>query len=186
MIALTNCAGKIFHLILSRRFTTYLTQHKLIDETMQKAFLPGINGCLEHNLVLDESVKDARNRKTTLHTTFFDLADAFGSVPHNTILHSLRRNHFPPEILQYVHYFYNNIQAKVVTKSFQSEIFSFKRGVFQGDPLSPIIFLLVFNPILQFLQENSNFGYKLQDKSFITLPFADDFCLITTKGPIKE
>ena len=67
-----------------------------------------------------------------------------------------------------------------LTKSFQSEIFSFKRGVFQGDPLSPIIFLLVFNPILQYLTENSKFGYKLQDQNFITLPFADDFCLITT------
>ena len=115
-----------------------------------------------------------------MHVTFFDLADAFGSVPHNTILHSLRRNHFPPEVIQYVHNFYKNIQAKVVTKSFQSEIFSFKRGVFQGDPLSPIIFLLAFNPILQFLKENCKFGYKIKEEKFITLPFADDFCLIST------
>ena len=179
MIALTNCVGKVFHLILSRRFTTYLTQNRLIDETMQKAFLPGINGCIEHNIVLDEIVRDARNKKKTVHITFFDFANAFGSVPHNYILHSLRRNPFSPQVLQYVETFYNNIRAKVVTKSFQSEIFSFKRGVFQGDPLSPIIFLLAFNPILQYLQENSKFGYKLQDEKFITLPFADDFCLIT-------
>ena len=98
----------------------------------------------------------------------------------HTILHSLKRNHFPPEIIQYINNFYSSIQAKVVTKSFQSEIFTFKRGVFQGDPLSPIIFLLVFNPILQFLQENSKFGYKIQEEKFITLPFAEDFCLITT------
>ena len=67
-----------------------------------------------------------------------------------------------------------------MTKSFQSEIFSFKRGVFQGDPLSPIIFLLVFNPILQFLQENSQYGFKMGEEKWITLPFADDFCLITS------
>ena len=123
MIALTNCVGKVFHLILSRRFTSYLTQNKLIDETMQKAFLPGINGCIEHNIVLDEIVRDARNKKKTVHITFFDLADAFGSVPHNTIIHSLRRNYFPPEVIQYVHNFYNNIQSKVVAKTFQSEFF---------------------------------------------------------------
>ena len=46
--------------------------------------------------------------------------------------------------------------------------------------LSPIIFLLVFNPIIQFLTENSKYGYKLQDQKFITLLFADDFCLITS------
>ena len=33
---------------------------------------------------------------------------------------------------------------------------------------------------MQFLKENEQFGYKLQDEKFITLPFADDFCLITT------
>ena len=91
---------------------------------MQKAFLPGINGCVEHNIMLDEIVKDAKMRKKTVHITFFDLADAFGSVPHNLIIHSLQRNHFPPEIVHYVHKFYSNIQAIVHTKNFKSEIFS--------------------------------------------------------------
>ena len=81
----------------------------------------------------------------------------------------------------YVHNFYSNLQATVHTSSFKSNIFTFKRGVFQGDPLSPIIFLLVFNPVLQFLQENSKFGYKIkEDEQFITLPYADDFCIITS------
>ena len=38
----------------------------------------------------------------------------------------------------------------------------------------------MFNPILQYLNENSKFGYKLKEENVITLPFADDFCLITT------
>ena len=175
MIALTNCVGKVYHLILANRFTNYLLDNGLIDKTMQKAFLPGINGCVEHNIVLDEIVKDAKMRKKTVHITFFDLADAFGSVPHNLITHTLQRNHFPPEIVHYIHQFYSNIQATVHSKHFKSENFSFRRGVFQGDPLSPIIFLTVFNPILQFLQENSSFGYKMKEENFITLPFADDF-----------
>ena len=106
MIALSGCIGKTYHLLLNDCLTTYLLCNKLIDPTMQKAFLPGINGCIEHNLVLDEVVKDAKNRKRTVHITFFDLADAFGSVPHNSIIHSLRRNYFPPEVIQYVHNFY--------------------------------------------------------------------------------
>ena len=115
--------------------------------------------------MLDELVKDAKHKKRTLHITFIDLADAFGSVPHSLISHSLKRNNFPPEIVLYIHNFYSNLQATVHTSTFKSEIFSFKRGVFQGDPLSPIIFLTVFNPILQILQENSRFGYKLGEET---------------------
>ena len=34
---------------------------------MQKAFLPGINGCIEHNIAMDELVKDARVREKKLY-----------------------------------------------------------------------------------------------------------------------
>ena len=56
--------------------------------------------------------------------------------------------------------------------------FPFKRGVFQGDPISPIIFIMVFNPLIEFLQSETGSGYDFE--GHITLPYADDFCLITT------
>ena len=82
MIALSNTLGKVFHLLLSKRTTTFLTENKLIDPSIQKAFLPGISGCTEHNAVMDEIIQDVRKKKKTLHITFFDLEDAFGAVPH--------------------------------------------------------------------------------------------------------
>ena len=94
-IALSNTIGKTFHLILAKRTTDYLTRNGLIDPTVQKAFLPGISGCTEHNTVMEEIIRDIKNRKHTAHITFFDLADAFGSVPHDLILHTLERNHSP-------------------------------------------------------------------------------------------
>ena len=132
--------------------------------------------------MLEILFKDAKKKKKkrTLNITFINLADAFRSVPHLLIEHSLRRYNFPPEVILYIHNFYSNLQATVQTSKFKTEIFTFKNGVFQGDLLSPIIFLTVFNPILQHLQENSKFGYQLGEEKFITLPYADDFCLITT------
>ena len=68
----------------------------------------------------------------------------------------------------------------VETPSWRSDSFPFRRGVFQGDPISPIIFLMVFNPILQDLKlEEERIGFKVGDLHHVTLPYADDFCLIT-------
>ena len=77
---------------------------------------------------------------------------------------------------------YNNCQAVVDTPKWRSEPFHFKRGVFQGDPVSPVIFLMAFNPVLLHLKlQQETIGYKLNNNaSIVTLPYADDFCLITT------
>ena len=53
---------------------------------------------------------------------------------------------------KYVENLYSRLQGQVKGPNWMSSPFDFKRGVFQGDPLSPIIFLTVFNPIVQHLK----------------------------------
>ena len=179
MISLSSCVGKIFHQALADRFDTFIKDNNLIDTSFQKAFLKGKNGCIEHNQVIHEVIRDAKHRKRTVHMTWFDLEDAFGSVPHDLIHLTLSRNKFPPAIRQYILNLYSSLKGTVVTKSWQSRTFCFKKGIFQGDPLSPLIFILCFNPLIQELENNLDHGYDLNGKKFITAPFADDFCLIS-------
>ena len=49
MISLTSSIAKTYHLLLAKRLTKFLTANNYIDEKVQKAFLPGINGTIEHN-----------------------------------------------------------------------------------------------------------------------------------------
>lgn len=63
MIALSSAVGKTFHLILASRFQSFLLTNKLIDPTLQKAFLSGINGCIEHCTVLNSLLLHARKNK---------------------------------------------------------------------------------------------------------------------------
>ncbi len=66
-------------------------------------------------------------------------------------------------------------------------LFTFKRGVFQGDPLSPTIFITVFNPLLEYLKSESKHGYKLNNSTnVISTPFADDFNVITTHSRVHQ
>ena len=72
------------------------------------------------------------------------------------------------------------LTARHWKKSWSSERFKFAKGVFQGDPLSPILFIWIFNPIINSIKEDPKLGITIKGHTIATLPFADDFCLITT------
>ena len=117
-----------------------------------------------------------------IHGTGFDLGDAFESISHPPIPFTLSRNHFPP-VIQCL---YSPFSATVTNSSWSSSSFSISRGVFQGDVLSPIVFILCFIPLLDFLKQNSEFGYNFQNSSIISLPYADDFNLIPANNRIHQ
>ena len=179
-MALVCTTGKTFHLVLSKRTTEYLTAYKYIATKLQRAFLPGILGCMEHNMVMAEVAKNAKMRKRTVHITLFDVEDAFGVVTRNLIFETVKRNYIPVAIQTYFKKHYDNAKTKVVTKNFQTKIFSFKSRLFQGDPMSPIICILTFNPISQPVLDQKTLGCNLGQEQIITLPHADDFCVSKT------
>ncbi|XP_071507989.1 uncharacterized protein, partial [Diadema antillarum] len=142
MIALTSCVGKLHHQILAERVENFAVQNGLINPNMQKAFLRGVSGCIENNQVLHELLSHAKAKNKTLHVTFFDLQDAFGSIEHDLIHYVLEYYSFPIELRTYVKNLYSRLDGEVRGPQWSTSKFEFHRGVFQGDPLSPIIFLL--------------------------------------------
>ena len=58
---------------------------------------------------------------------------------------------------------YSNLSAFISTKQWITDTCTFpiQRGVFQGDTLSPLIFLLCFNPILKLAQSLQGKGFSL-------------------------
>ena len=115
----------------------------------------------------------------TLHCTWFDLVDAFGSISHSLISHTLLRNEIPPEIQSCIKTLYSSLCATVVTPSWSSSPFSISHGMFQGDPLSHsflytalTLFLSIKTEFFRWLQFSKHSHYHR------TLPYADDFDLI--------
>ena len=102
-----------------------------------------------------------------------ELKNAFGSVKHELLIHSLRIAHIPNSIIKYIENFYNSIRVCNKTDSFITKCIDLKIGVFQGDTLSPALFLMVINPILKWIQHSAHHGYYFRDRPIITLAFAD-------------
>lgn len=110
----------------------------------------------------------------------YDLQDAFGSVSHSLIPICLKHYNVPDHLINNVSNLYSKLEGKVITKDWKTNFFKFRRGVFQGDPLSSIIFLIVFQPIISHIKLfEDKYGYDLNGTKIITAPFADDFEIIT-------
>ena len=66
-------------------------------------------GCWEHTSMDWAALKDARSKGKPLSIILFDLANAYGSVPHMLILFALRRYKIPEDWIILVDKYYDRL-----------------------------------------------------------------------------
>lgn len=180
-LAVGNTDGKIFFSIVADRLQVYLVGNTYIRIKIQKGFLAGMAGCVEHSFVLMEALRNATVAQRSIVTTWIDLANAYGSVRHNLIQFALDWYHVPKHIQDIIFQYYEKLCAKIVTKDWSTGFFLFDIGCFQGCVLSAILFDCVFNLLLDFLTPYERLGYNHKGSSIVTMDqaYADDLTLST-------
>ena len=179
-IALTPCIGKLFTTLLRNRWLRYMVFNKYLDPSLQKAFMPMVPGCTEHHLKLSSILSEAHSNHKSLAVCWLDLANAYGSVHHSLISFSLHHYHAPPQFLGIMQALYSGLNAKVITAEVETPVISLQKGVYQGDPLSVVIFNTVMNTLLDTISLRIDLGYCFSNspRRVNILQYADDTCLV--------
>jgi hypothetical protein len=94
-IAMTSVIPKLLHKILARKLEFYLLENNIINSRLQKGFLAGINGCMEHIFSICSILDNAIQHGSPLAMSFLDLKNAFGSVSHLLIHDMLHHINLP-------------------------------------------------------------------------------------------
>jgi uncharacterized C2H2 Zn-finger protein len=184
-ISITNCIYRIFTCLMARSFQEMNRKYQVYTDS-QKGFIKKTNGCSEHGIMLNELIHDARRKGKDLVVTAIDFTNAFGSVPHEMIISTMRQRNFPGWIVEIVRDMYVGATSVIELKGNRTERIGWKRGVKQGCPLSPLLFNLCIEPLLKGIATaNRRTGafVEVGDEriEFATQAYADDVVFVSQR-----
>lgn len=129
-----------------------------------------------NTIELQAIIKERRIKGKGYAMMTLDLRKAFDSVEHATVERDLKRYKIDNNTRNYIMNNYIKLKTKIMINKKYIGTLQIKRGVKQGDPMSPIIFNLIMNELLELLttyQGINSDGYNIN-----CLAFADDLVII--------
>ena len=90
-----------------------MVKNQYIDRSVQKGFLQGMAGCVEHTFSLHHLLKDAFQHHRQIIVSWIDLANAYGSIMHNLIQFALEWYHVPVQIREIIFNYYAKLSPKI-------------------------------------------------------------------------
>ena len=169
-ITLINNDAKILALIFAQRMKKCL--HEIIDDS-QSGFLKDRHISNNIRLVLDLiDYKDLLDDEPMI--CFIDYYKAFDTVEHSFIFDLLNFFGFGSYFIHAIHVMYTNCNSSIKLFNGTSERFNINRGIKQGDPVAPYIFLIVIQALCLHINNNNFKGICIGGNEIKCSQLADD------------
>ena len=167
---------KILTAILSNRIYNHLQENQILPEE-QKGCRKGSRGCKDSLLISQMIVKHAKKIKNNLNITWIDYRKAFDSIPHAWIFRVMEIYKVCDVIVRFIQQSmlqWNMIMMLMHEKGcLKTGKISVRRGIFQGDSLSPLLFCMALIPLSKSIND-ARLGYELEKEQISHLFYMDD------------
>lgn len=163
-ISLLNVDYKIIMSLLANRLQ--VTLETIIDRS-QHCSVPSRN-MYSHLSATRDLISYVKKRNAAGYIVSLDQKKAYDRVEHEYLFTVLREYQFPDTLIATLRTAYAGNVARVCMANMLGEPIQLKRGIRQGCPLAPILFIIAIDPYLRAIQ---------QDKLFRGIPLPGSCCL---------
>ena len=169
-IVLLNEAGKLFERLIASRLKEHLSSTGPDLSDAQFGFREG-RSTIDALQRLKSLCQEAAEKGEGVLAVSFDIANAFNSLPHSTILEALRHHRVPPYLQALLADYLRDREVMFVNRDGMLQRRKVESGVPQGSVLGPLLWNLGYNWLLR--------GTLLWGMGVIC--YADD-TLVTARG----
>jgi hypothetical protein len=172
-IALENTLGKVLEIILAKRLSNAIEEHKILPQH-QMGGRKGRSTSSAISMLTSIVYSAWKNPNTPIVSILsLDLTSAYDKVSHERLLAELKIEGFPSNIVGIIQGFLTERTTKIRFGSFTSTKREIRTGIPQGSPVSPILFLFFAKDLIKDIEA---------DSKTTGLGFVDDTHVIAT-GP---
>ena len=179
-ISLINVDAKIASKTLAKRLESILPE---LIQCGQNAYVKG-RSIFDAVRTIDDILDYTRQTKMSGILVAIDFEKAFDSLDHAYLFKVLNAFNIGPSFIQWIRTLYSNISSCIINNGFTSDYFAVGRGVRQGDPLSPLLFILGLEILACSIRKNDKIqGIQIDNSEVKLTLFADDLtCFLRNRS----
>ena len=177
-ITLLNGDYKVMTRVLATRMNKAVVQ---FVSDPQNGFVP--DSFLPENIMLLKLIQaHVESEDEEAYFLFLDMEKAFDKCSWEFLTRAMKEIGFTDRFIDYVKLTYNHDNApkrKLYVNGYLGPEFELGSGVAQGDPLSPLLFLLITEPMTRLFQRSDDIeGVTIGNVRYVISQYADDTTLI--------
>ena len=163
--------------IIAESMYDYLESERILPEE-QKGCKRNSRGTKDQLLIDKTILKDCKRRHTNMAMAWVDYRKAYDMVPHSWIIECMKLFGVANNVSDFIKGSMEKWKTELTSSGQVLGEVDIKRGIFQGDSLSPLLFVLCMIPLTLVLRK-SGIGYDWNEKrtKINHLLFMDDLKL---------